>query len=231
MKMIGALKIRNGCSCVSGFAYMCCLVAMLLSCGVAYGSDKEQAKVKAERIRKIGLYNIRLGGEVAGYRENYMASLRADFTFGSRFTIWGASAGIGYRTINPFVAINKEAVSVRHFPIYLSAELHPWRFETGYLYIGAEGILNLSLGGRHLVSNQRRWSSDSNLSKTCIVGRANLGVKFKNVGIYAFYEYDLQPSVNQKYIYETVGYGYKELKSMIFERCRVGVGVSYYFCL
>lgn len=224
-------KIRNYRCRVNRIISLCCLVAMLLSCGVAYGSDKEQAKVKAERIQKIGLYNIRLGGEVAGYRENYMASLRADFTFGSRFTIWGASAGIGYRTINPFVAINKEAVSVRHFPIYLSAELHPWRFETGYLYIGAEGILNLSLGGRHLVSNQRRWTSDSNLSKTCIVGRANLGVKFKNVGIYAFYEYDLQPSVNQKYIYETVGYGYKELKSMIFERCRVGVGVSYYFCL
>lgn len=212
--------------------FLSILVAILIApyC-LAYGADKDTKSIKSQRFQSVGLYNIKISGEGGGFRESHLASLRVDFCLGSRFTLWGAGVGVGYRVANPFTLGSKESVSARHIPFFLSAELHPLRFKTGYLYLGTEAIFNLSIGGRHFLPAEKHRQRDSNLSSNCITGRANLGVKFHNFAVYTFFEYDMQPSFNQKYIYETLAYDYRALKNTIFERYRLGIGLSYYFNL
>ena len=208
------------------FQYTYILFLVLCHPTILQASGLSDNPVKYQRLRKIGLMHVKLELS-AGGMTNYFLRPMAYFGVGSKYTLFSADLGIGYKTTNPIIGKCDEGVGVSHFPVCVSANIHPYRFRSGYLYIGIEAAFNTPIGGKHVVFNKR--VRDLRLGTNYLSGRGHIGVKYNKVGAFVFAEYDFMPSFNQKYIFESTEYEYNNLKRRIFERYRFGVGFTYYF--
>lgn len=70
---------------------------------------------------------------------------------------------------------------------------------------------------------------DLQIGKNHFTPAAKLGVRIQQCDVSLYYEYDMKPSFNQKYVFETADYDYDLLRPALFERMRFGIRFLYHF--
>lgn len=186
----------------------------------------DYSSLKKSRFRKIEFQHV--GAELnIGTWDNFHISPRIFYGIGSQFTFYSANVGIGYEYTTSSASRNKESVSLHHLPLFINANIHPYRFQKGFIYIGAGVSYNLGLGGQHFMPEFDSSQSDSNLSKNYLSLQGRIGVKYRSFEYGIFYNYACNPQFNQKYIYESSDFNYPALKAKLFERSEIGISVAY----
>lgn len=190
-------------------------------------TDSSQESVRRQRISRIDFYHVSVGASVAMNR-NYSVGPQLSFGVGSFRNILNADVGIRYLFEGAFLQRGAERVSLQQMPIFVSLNVNAFRWRTGSFYLGAEMAYTPTVVAQHRLPDGQ-LVSDIQIGKNHFTPAAKLGFRQGDCDLSLFYEYDMKPSFNQKYIFETVGYDYDVLKYSIFERMRLGIRFLYHF--
>ena len=190
------------------------------------GTDRE--RILNRRLEKIGFYHLGLGIDVAGYK-NYMFAPKVQFGIGSVRHLYNVDFGLKFAINNPYKSPKKEYIRFYTMPLFLSGNLSIIRWKQNNAYVGAEISYNIALGSSHHVNDVTAESDSYSIAKNHLSWQGKLGFRNRNWDFCCFYEYDLSPALNQKYVYESLSYNYFEVYDSIFERWRIGFGVIYNF--
>lgn len=201
--------------------------ALCLSASVMFAQESRD-KIYNHRIRKIGFYNIKVGGEISAWN-NYTVAPFVSAGIGSFRNIANMDFGFRVSVTNPVGYGRQESVSTYSIPLFISGDLNFARFKNCSMYIGAEIDASFPIETVHFLHNLQRSLDNMNIGRFHLSGRGRLGVKSDRWVSGLFFEYDLAPSINQKIVYESEHFEFDTLKASIYERYRVGCFVSYSF--
>ena len=215
----------------------------LLAAGVCMGQRSWTETVEARRS-KIDFQHFMLGTELA-WNENTVVGLMLGEGLGSRFSPWGADFTVHYRIVNPLAGVlpvvgNNSSVVLQNLQASLSGQLHVVRADSYSLFVGAETALTLNVGKAHAPSLQPGTGAaqdgasmvrDGNIGRNHLSVTGKMGIRSDHWECSLFCEYDMQPMINQKYLFESVDYDYESLRSSIRERFRFGLRLSYLLVL
>lgn len=190
-------------------------------------TDSSQEAVRRQRISRIDFYHVSVGASVAMNR-NYSVGPQISFGVGSFRNILNADVGIRYLFEGAFLQREAERVSLQQLPLFVSLNVNAIRWRTGCFYLGAEMAYIPTVVAQHRLPDGQ-LISDIHIGKNHFTPAAKLGFRQGDCDFSLFYEYDMKPSFDQKYIFETVGYDYDALKYSIFERMRMGLRFLYHF--
>lgn len=195
---------------------------------MAAQSADNPAAVRNKRISHIDFYHVSVGAGFAMYR-NMAVGPQISFGVGSFRNILNADVGIRYIFMGPFPHKDAERVSVQQLPVFISLNVNAIRWRTGCIYIGGEMAYTPAVMATHYIPSTGKTLPDLNAGKSHFTPAAKLGFRQGDIDLALFYEYDMKPSFDQKYIFETIGYDYDALKYSIFERMRFGIRFLYHF--
>ena len=188
-------------------------------------------RARQKRLQTIDLFHLGVGADAA-FLSNWTAGAKLFMGLGSISHWVSSDIGIKYSVTSPLVVENGEWVLWQQLPIYLSLNAQPYRWREGCLYVGAEVAHNIVTTAIHSVSSPLRyWLSDRRLCRNHVSLSAQAGARWENWSIGLFYQYDLAPAINQKYVYESSDYDFDALQKTIYERMRVGISVAYLWSL
>lgn len=190
-------------------------------------SVDDPAAVRNKRISHIDFYHVSVGASVAMNR-NYSFGPQLSFGVGSYRNILNADVGIRYLFEGAFLQRGAERVSLQQLPLFVSLNVNAFRWRTGSFYLGAEMAYTPTVFAQHRLPDGQ-LVSDIHIGKNHFTPVAKLGFRQGDFDLCLFYEYDMKPSFDQKYIFETVGYNYDALKFSVFERMRMGLRFLYHF--
>jgi hypothetical protein len=200
---------------------------VLLVWSVSAQTDDSQEAVRRQRISRIDFYHVSVGASVAMNR-NYSLGPQLSFGVGSFRNILNADVGIRYLFEGALLQRGAERVSLQQLPLFVSLHVNAIRWRTGSFYLGAEMAYVPTVVAQHRLPDGQ-LVSDIHIGKNHFTPAAKLGFRQGDCDFSLFYEYDMKPSFDQKYIFETVGYDYDALKYSIFERMRLGIRFLYHF--
>ncbi|MBR3855508.1 MAG: hypothetical protein IKM65_05045 [Bacteroidaceae bacterium] len=190
-------------------------------------SNKEQIILRNERFSKIDFYRAAIGIDAAVHH-NWALSPKIGIGIGSSRNILNANIGLQYKLGNPFYFGNNDRISYSHLAMYASLDINLLRGKERCLFVGGEIAHNWGLSSDYTPSTEVEQEDNYNVSKHFFSAKAKIGLKIKRYELALSYEYDLSPALNQKYIYESKYYNYDKLYDSIFERARIGIGLTYY---
>lgn len=191
-----------------------------------YGRERE--KVLTHRLDKIEFYHFGIGGDVA-INKNYEFGPKVYVGLGSARNLLNADFGLKLMFANPWRNSRHEYVRWYSLPIFVSGSLNAIRWKRNSVYFGGEIAYNLSLGSGHHRLISTSDPDTQNIASNHFSWQGKLGFRSEYWDFALFYEHDLAPALNQKYIFESSDYIYSNLHDSIFERWRIGVSVTYNF--
>lgn len=186
----------------------------------------DRDKILDKRLDKIYFYHFGIGMEVAT-KQNYMIAPKAYLGIGSNRNLINVDLGMKWTCSNPFSLGRSEYIQTYSVPIYLSGSINAIRWEQNAIYVGGEIAYNFAIGSDYHTTKLLMEDNTSSVANSHASWQGKLGCRYKSWDFSVFCENDLSPAVNQKYIYETDFYDYDELRELIFERCRFGLGIAY----
>lgn len=201
----------------------CCLPLTLIA-----QSKFEREKILNRRLDKIEYYHIGVGMDAA-MNKNYQFSPKVFVGIGSSRNLFNVDMGLKLTFSNVFGESDDEYIRHYAMPIFVAGSINAVRWKQKNLYVGAEISYNVALGSRHIVFNQLLETDIASIAKNHFAWQGKLGFRNKDWDISAYYEYDLSPAIDQKYVYESPAYDYFNVYGSIFERWRIGVSATYNF--
>ena len=204
------------------------LFVMLLFSNLALSQTppKEKETIRKKRLNKVEFYHIGLGLE-AGINHNFVIGPMVYAGIGSFRNFFNADAGVKLLWTNPAGSSTKERISHLQLPVFAALSLNLIRWKHGSAYLGAEFDYHLFLNAKHNLPGNGGKISDKELSHNYASTSVRLGVRLNRWDIQSFYEWDLSPSFNQKYVYESQNYNYDVLYNALFSRTRFGLKIAY----
>ena len=68
---------------------------------------------------------------------------------------------------------------------------------------------------------------DSKISKNHPSVCGKTGIRFGHWDMNVFFEYDMAPSINQQYVFESDKFDYDKVSNRLYERYHIGLSFSY----
>lgn len=204
------------------------ILSILISCPSYAQSQKERRRIMDNRLDKIEFYHLGIGLDVSG-NENYILSPKIYVGIGSNRNLYNLDLGLKLSCSNIKRSTPKEYISSYYLPFFLSGNLNFIRWEKKCIYAGAEISYNIALGSRHHVNRIIADTDQRSIADNHPAWQGKLGFRNKYWDFTIYYENDLSPALNQKFVYESISYDYLQLYNSIFERSRLGISVSYNF--
>lgn len=189
-------------------------------------SQKEKTVLKQKRFKKVDYYHVGVGIE-SGINENWYIEPLIFGGIGSYRNLLNVDIGIGYQLINPLGSSEKERIVLHQLPVFASLHINLAHWPSGAVYIGGEGIYNLTVKGQHVVPNADLAETDNKLGHSHATAVGMLGVRLNQWDFSLRYAYDLAPGMNQKYVFESPSYDYDYLHASLFEHSRLALNISY----
>ena len=197
-----------------------CLAVMPL----AAQTDGEKQQLRNQRFCKVDYYHAGIGIDAAS--GHYLTAGPKIFVgLGSYRSLVTADAGMKLLYANPFGSSSEERVSQLQLPLFAAASVNVLRWHNSSIYIGAELDYHLHLGATHHIPSTS--VSDDNLASGHASAALRLGVRLNRWDLGIYYEYDLAPAYDQKYVYESAAYDYEALHDDLFARTRFGISISH----
>lgn len=203
-------------------------VFVLIFRSVYAQSEVNREKILTRRLDKIEFYHLGIGGDMA-INKNYGFGPKIYFGVGSTRNLLNADLGLKLMFVNPWLDSRSEYVRWYTLPIFVSGSVNAIRWKRNSVYIGGEIDYNTALGSGHHRTNTASNPETQDIASNHFSWQGKLGFRSEYWDIALFYENDMAPALNQKYIYESSDYDYITLHASIFERWRIGVGVAYNF--
>ena len=200
---------------------------LLLVWTMSAQTDDVAQAVRRQRIAHIDFYHVS-GGAGFALNHNFCVGPQLSAGIGSFRNLLNGDFGVRYQFLGVFPRKGVESVSLQQLPVFLSLNLNVFRWKTGSLYLGGEMAFVPTVVAHHRLP-AGQMVSDRQIGKNHFTPAAKLGVRVQQYDVSLFYEYDLKPSFNQKYIFETAGFDYDLLHAAIFERMRFGIRFLYHF--
>lgn len=188
----------------------------------------DRDKILDRRLDKIFFYHVGTGMELAG-NQNYMLSPKVYIGVGSSRNLFNADMGFKLSVYNPVKTTDTEYIRYCYMPFFLSGNINAIRWKQNAIYIGSEIAYNIAIASGHHTSGIRTGNDETSIAKSHASCQGKLGYIHKNWDFSVFYEHDLSPAIDQKYVYESVDFNYDELYDSIFERWRLGMSITYNF--
>ena len=189
-------------------------------------NEKEKEAVRRSRLDKVEFYHTGVGIEM-GAIHNFVFGPLVYAGIGSYRNLINADIGLKLLWTNPVGSSSKERISHLNLPVFASVSLNLLRWQQGCTYLRGEFDYHLFLAARHHLPDDGGKYFDKDLSHGYASTSLRLGVRLRNWDIHAFYEWDLAPSFDQKYVYESPYYDYENLRNALFDRSRFGLSASY----
>lgn len=202
------------------------LTLLLVSFNLVSQNEYDIDKIKKMRLNKIDFYHISLGIN-SSLNKNFSFGLNVGAGIGSHRNLINCDLGVGLVKVNPFYDKSNENISLTQMPLYLSSSINFLRWKTNSIYLGTEFAYVMALNSKHYNPVDAFSNKDLSLRKSHCAASVKIGAIVDIFNLFFFYEYDLAPSFNQKYIYESPDYDYVYLRDKIFERYRFGISLSY----
>ena len=207
------------------------LLGIVLCCSICNLSSArtqiDRNRILDERLNRIDFYHIGVGVDVAA-KQNYMLAPKVYAGIGSNRNLINADFGIKVALSNPFGYAGKEHIRCCAIPLFVSGSLNAVRWRQNSAYVGAEISYSLPVSSSHFgggISGTARHT----LASAHFSWQGKVGIKCRCWDFSVFYENDLSPAINQKYVYESPSFDYFTLRESIFERWRLGISISYSF--
>lgn len=191
-------------------------------------TQPDKKKIKKERLSKVEMFHYAIGFE-SSFNTNVYFSPEVMYGVGSFRNLINADIGLRYMFGNPFFSDKNERLVDHQIPFFISVQLNFVSWKESCAFIGAEMAYCMPVTVFHHYGESDNVVADRKIGKNHFSSRAKIGVKLNRVGIMAFYEFDLAPMMNQKYVYESAEFDYDALHASLFERTRFGVSLTYYF--
>lgn len=201
------------------------ILLLMMTCRLSY-ANSDCADLRQKRLGKIEFHHVGLGFET-GYNKNITISPFFFYGIGSKRNLFNADIGVKYKLCNPLFHQKRNILSASYFNPYLSVVCNFLRFKALSVYSGAELSCNFTMGGRYCSSNSPILIRDINIGNNHITVMGKAGLRFDKWDMKLFYSYNLAPSFNQKYIFESASYDYDTVRDLLFNRTCFGFSVSY----
>lgn len=192
---------------------------------IAQTAPEKTAK-RMERLRKIDYMHLGMGVETGG-NENWFVSPKVFYGIGSYRNILNADIGICYQLTNLLGSYSNERIMLQQLPVFANLHLNIMRWNKGSMYIGGEVAYYLAVKGDHHIPLSDITENENSLGKSHATAAGSLGVRLSHWDFGLYYVYDLSPSMNQKFVFESADYDYDYLCPSLFERSRFAFSVSY----
>lgn len=186
----------------------------------------EKATKRMERLRKVDYMHIGMGVETGGY-ENWFVSPKVFYGIGSYRNILNADIGIGYQLTNLLGTNSSERIILQQLPVFANLHLNIVRWAKGSMFIGGEATYYFAVKGVHHIPLSDVTENENNLGQSHVTVAGLLGVRLSHWDLSMRYAYDLSPSMNQKFVFESADYDYDNLCPSLFERSRFAISISY----
>lgn len=188
----------------------------------------DRDKIMKERLDKINFYHFGAGIEVAG-NKNFTLGSKCYVGVGSSRNLYNVDLGFKFLCSNLIRFSTEEYISSCYMPMFLSGSLNFFRRKLRSVYVGGELSYCIALGSNHHINDQYTEKDKCSIARSHLSWQGKLGFRHKYWNFYLFYENDLSPAMDQRFVYESVEYDYAKVYDSIFERSRVGVSATYNF--
>ena len=203
---------------------------MILLSGIAVSyaqSPHEKEMLKKERFRRIEFFHASFGADVSANKSVY-ASPRVSLGIGSRRNLLNADIGLKYKIGNPFFFDDNEHLVPQQLQAFASLQMNLFSWKANCVFLGGNIAYCIPVTTFHYLPSSNIIEFDKEVGLGHFSTQIGAGIMFDRWSISLFYEYDLAPSLNQKYVYESANYDYDHLHDILFERNRIGVSVAYH---
>lgn len=189
---------------------------------------QEKDALRRQRFSKLEYYHVGAGIE-AGMNKNFVTGPKVYAGIGSYRNLFSADVGLKLLWMTTFKSSQEESVSQRQIPFFVSASANLLRWHHSAVYLGGEFAYHLQIGVTHQLPDGKTSYSDNELANNHTSVSIKVGTRLNNWDFCLFWQRDLAPAFNQKYVYESADYDYDTLHSTIFERMRFGICANYLF--
>lgn len=189
-------------------------------------SVQEKSAIRRERFRKLDYMHVGIGMETGG-NANWFIGPKFFWGVGSYRNMLNADIGISYQFTNLFGSSSSERIMLQQLPVFANLHLNIVHWTKGCMYIGGEAAYYLAVKGVHHIPLSDVIENENSLGKSHAAVAGSLGVRLSHWDFSLRYAYDLSPSMNQKFVFESVSYDYDYLYSSLFERSRFAFSISY----
>lgn len=189
-------------------------------------AQPDYRRIKKERFGRIEYYHFDIGVDAAA-NYNYSFSPKIAVGIGSSRNLLNADFGLKYNIRNPYFGGRDEYISTQEILLCASLRLNVIRGKSFSLFVGGEIASHWAINSAYHSRLSDTRTSDANLADDYFSVGAKIGFKIKRWRASLYYEYNLAPAINQKYLFETKEYNYYGLYKSAFERGRIGVGLTY----
>lgn len=191
-------------------------------------SKMERDVLLNKRLNKIEYYHFGVGLDAAMNR-NYQLSPKVLVGIGSNRNLFNADMGLKLTFSNVFGKSGPEYIRLYAMPIFVEGSINVARWKQKSIYIGTEIEYSVALGSSHTINHQQTEIDATSIAKSHFACQGKMGFRNKAWDFSVYYEYDLSPSMDQKYVYESPAYNYWRVYDSIFERWRIGISTTYNF--
>lgn len=188
----------------------------------------DRSKIMDKRLDKIDFYHLGGGIDFAG-NENLKFGLKFYVGIGSNRNLYNIDLGLKLISSNLIKISEAEYISSYYMPFFISGSLNFFRRKRSCIYMGAELSYCIALGSNHHVNDKLMEKDKFSIANNYFSWQGKLGLRHSCWDFSFFFENDLSPALNQRYVYESVEYDYLKLYDSIFERSRIGLSITYNF--
>lgn len=210
------------------FSYYIIILLVFLPITSAAQAKVTRNKILDRRLKGIEYFHVGIGIDAA-MNKNYKLSPKVFMGLGSNRNVFNVDLGLKLSLSNIFGKRDDEYIRYYSFPIFVAVSINAFRRRQKSLYLGAEIAYNIALGSSHIVNNQMSEIDAISISNNHFTYQVKLGYRIIDLDFSVYYENDLSPAINQKYVYESPAYNYFKIYESILERWRIGLSATYNF--
>ena len=203
------------------------LLLMLIASVSHSQTSLEGNRIIRSRTKMIDFYHVSLGLDISSGKNLY-AVPRASLGIGTFRNLLNADIGLKYKLGNPFFFDDEEHLVPQHLIAFASLKLNLFSWKSNCIFLCGEMACNIPTVTLHYLPTSNIIEYDKEIGKKHFSVLIKAGISLDRWSIELFYEYDLAPALNQKYVYESLNFDYDSLRDILFERNRIGVSVAYH---
>lgn len=200
---------------------------------------------------RLTKYTDMMGNISARYRRKHMWEGRIQMGFGGGYEMWNntaagirteirlgrlddlvsLSAGLGVKFWNMVWTRSSRYSYIRYtqFPFHAGVSVNTFWLAGARIYAGGEMAYNLHGNNASCVHPEERSTDfDSSHLGRYFTLSGRIGLRSGTMDISIYYIYDLEPPLDQKYIYESSGLDYKAFGPTVNDRFRIGITLMFY---
>lgn len=209
--------------------YLTLFFSLLLVNVNLYSQDQEMSARK-KLVAGIDFHHLSAGIE-GTYFKNSAIGIQLSWGLGSYRSFYGIDCGVRYRYINPLPTSLGQQITMHSVPVFISGQAYVLRTRQFGIYLGPEAAFNFIFSPSCRFQSLGSTILDKDIGQNHISSIIKIGIRTDHYDFSLFCEYDMQPAMNQKYLFESTEYDYTLLRSSIRERIRFGIRISYIFIL